>query len=70
KASVASAEEHFRLVTKRYEANTTTSFDVVDAESLLTQARASLQTSTYDFLIARAALRRAMGESPEQQQRP
>jgi outer membrane protein TolC len=70
KASVASAEEHFRLVTKRYEANTTTSFDVVDAESLLTQARAQLQTSTYDFLIARAALRRAMGESPVQQQRP
>jgi len=69
KASVASAEEHFRLVTKRYEANTTTSFDVVDAESLLTQARAQLQTSTYDFLIARAALRRAMGQSPEQQQR-
>ncbi len=70
KAAVASAEEHFRLVTKRYEANTTTSFDVVDAESLLTQARAQLQTSTYDFLIARAALRRAMGESPDQQQRP
>jgi outer membrane protein TolC len=70
KASVTSAEEHFRLVTKRYEANTTTSFDVVDAESLLTQARAQLQTSTYDFLIARAALRRAMGESPAQQQRP
>jgi outer membrane protein TolC len=69
-ASVKSAEEHYRLVTKRYEANTTTSFDVVDAESLLTQARAQLQTSTYDFLIARAALRRAMGESPQEQQRP
>jgi outer membrane protein len=63
KAAVASAEEHFRLVNKRYEANSTTSFDVVDAESLLTQARAQLQTSTYDYLVSRAALHRAMGES-------
>lgn len=70
KAAVSSAEEHYRLVLKRYEANTTTSFDVVDAESLLTQARAQLQTSTYDFLVARAALRRATGETAEQQMRP
>jgi outer membrane protein len=64
KAAVTSAEEHYRLVGKRYEANTTTAFDVVDAESLLTQARAQLQTSTYDYLIARGALRRATGEMP------
>ncbi len=70
KASVVSAEEHYRLVKKRYEANTTTSFDVVDAENLLTLARAQLETSIYDYLIARTALRRSMGESPEQQLRP
>jgi len=70
KAAVTSAEEHYRLVLKRYEANTTTSFDVVDAESLLTQARAQLQTSTYDYLVARAALRRATGDSPQAQLRP
>jgi outer membrane protein len=69
-ASVASAEEHFRLVKKRYEANAATSFDVVDAESLLTQARAQLQTAIYDFLIARSALRRAMGEPPDALARP
>ncbi len=69
KTSVASAEENYRLVTKRYDANSATQFDVVDAEQLLTQARAQLQTSTYDYLIARAALKRATGESPEQQQR-
>jgi outer membrane protein len=69
KTAVASAEENYRLVGKRFDANTATQFDVVDAESLLTQARAQLQTSTYDYLIARAALRRAMGEAPEQQQR-
>jgi outer membrane protein len=65
KASVAAAEENFRLVKKRYEANAATSFDVVDAEGLLTQSRGQLQTALYDFLIARAALRAATGATPE-----
>jgi outer membrane protein len=65
KASVASAEENFRLVKKRYEANAATSFDVVDAEGLLTQARGQMQTALYDFMIARAALRGATGTAPE-----
>jgi outer membrane protein TolC len=64
-ASVAQAGENFRLVTKRYEANAATSFDVVDAEGLLTQARGQLQTAFYDHAVARAALRRAMGATPE-----
>ncbi len=67
RAAVSAAEEHYRLVNKRYEANTTTSFDVVDAENLLTQARAQLQTSTYDLLVARGALRRATGDPPTAQ---
>jgi outer membrane protein TolC len=62
-ASVASAEENFRLVNKRYEANSATSFDVIDAEALLTQARGQRQTALYDLLIARTGLRRATGES-------
>jgi outer membrane protein len=61
----ASAEENYRLVSKRYDANTATSFDVVDAESLLTQARGQLQTSIYDYLVAKAALRRATGDGPD-----
>jgi outer membrane protein TolC len=69
KAAVTSAEENFRLVKKRYDANAATSFDVVDAENLLTQARAQLQTSTYDYLVARGALRRATGDGPEAQLR-
>jgi outer membrane protein len=40
RAAVASAEENFRLVKKRYDASAATSFDVVDAEGLLTTARA------------------------------
>ncbi len=65
RAAVTSAEENFRLVKKRYEANATTSFDVVDAEGLLTQARGQMQTALYDFVIARAALHGAMGAAPE-----
>ena len=60
-ASVASAEENFRLVRKRYDASAATSFDVIDAEGLLTQSRGQMQTALYDQLVARAALRRAMG---------
>jgi outer membrane protein TolC len=64
-ASVASAEENFRLVKKRYEASAATSFDVIDAEGLLTQSRGQMQTALYDQLVARAALRRAMGTGAE-----
>lgn len=65
RAAVAQAEENYRLITKRYEANAATSFDVVDAEALLTQARAQFETSLYDYLVARAALRRATGDAQE-----
>ena len=65
KASVALAEENFRLVQRRYDASAATSFDVVDAEGLLTQARGQMQTALYDFFIARAALRTAVGARPD-----
>ena len=65
KASVTLAEENFRLVQRRYEASAATSFDVVDAEGLLTRARGQMQTALYDFFIARAALRTAVGARPE-----
>ena len=63
RAAVTLAEENFRIVTKRFEANTGTSFDLVDAESLLTQARAQVETSLYAYLVARLALQRATGAS-------
>jgi outer membrane protein len=64
-ASVASAGENFRLVKKRYEASAATSFDVIDAEALLTQSRGQRETALYDQLVARAALKRAMGTAAE-----
>ncbi len=61
RTAVEQAEENYRIVSKKFEANAATSFDMVDAESLLTQARAQVETALYDYLIARAALERATG---------
>lgn len=62
RTAVAQAAENYRIVSKKFESNAATAFDVVDAESLLTQARGQVQTALYDLLIARAALQRATGE--------
>jgi outer membrane protein len=61
RTAVSQAEENFRIVTKKFEAAAATSFDVVDAEALLTQARGQVETALYDLLIAQAALARATG---------
>jgi outer membrane protein len=61
RTSVSQAEESYRIVTKRFENNAATSFDVVDAEAQLTQARGQVESALYDLLIARAALDRATG---------
>ncbi len=66
--AVAQAEESFRLESKRYEARANTSFDVLDAETQLTQVRAQEQAARYDYLIAEAALRRTIGEDPARTQ--
>ena len=44
RTAVSQAEENFRIVTKKFENAAATSFDVVDAESLLTQARGQVET--------------------------
>ncbi|HSY24872.1 MAG TPA: TolC family protein [Polyangiaceae bacterium] len=61
RAAVTQGEENYRIVTKKFEANAATSFDMVDAESLLTQARAQVESALYDYLLARAALESATG---------
>jgi outer membrane protein TolC len=62
--AVTIAEENFRLAEVRYQERAATSFDVLDAETQLTQARAQLAAARYEFLIARAGLHRAMGLAP------
>lgn len=64
KAAVTQAEENYRIESRRFEENASTTFDVLDAESLLTQARAQYQTALYDSHIAAANLDRAVGQLP------
>jgi outer membrane protein TolC len=61
--AVTQAEENYRIVSKRFENAQGTAFDMVDAESLLTQARAQVETALYGYVIARMALQRATGAS-------
>jgi outer membrane protein TolC len=61
RTAVSQAEENFRIVTKKFENNAATSFDVVDAEALLTQSRGQVEQALYDYLIAAAALQKATG---------
>ncbi len=63
-SAVTQAEENFRIESKRYEAANNTSFDVLDAETLLTNTRGQHQAALYDYIIAQAALSRATGEPP------
>lgn len=62
KTALAQAEENYRIVSLRYEQAQSTTFDVVDAESLLTQARAQVENATYGWLVAQLGLQRATGE--------
>lgn len=63
RAAVAQAEENYRIVTRRFEQAAGTTFDVVDAEALLTEARAQVETATYGWLVAELGLQRATGEA-------
>ncbi|MBI5507447.1 MAG: TolC family protein [Deltaproteobacteria bacterium] len=59
--AVRQAEENFRIENKRYEAAASTTFDVLDAETLLTTARTQQQTALFDLQIAAAAIVRVTG---------
>jgi outer membrane protein len=62
RAAVAQAEENYRIVSRRFEQAAGTAFDVVDAEALLTQARAQVETASYGWLVSKLNLERATGE--------
>jgi outer membrane protein len=61
RTAVAQAEENYRIVTKKFDNSAATSFDIVDAEALLTQSRGQVEQALYDYLIASAALQKAIG---------
>jgi outer membrane protein len=58
---VAQAEEAVRLATARYDAGTATQLEVLQAQVALTTARTNQLQAYYNYNIAVAALRKAMG---------
>lgn len=62
KKAVDQAEENLRVSEERYKAQVTTSTEVLDAQTLLSQARMNYYNSLYDHNLARAGLLRAIGE--------
>ncbi len=61
KRAVEQAEENLRVNDERYKAQVSTITDVLDAQSLLTQARVNYYNSLYTHHLARAGLKRAIG---------
>jgi outer membrane protein len=59
--AVGQAEENFRIRRQQFDAGRATSEDVLDAEALLAQQRATLATALYQAQARRAELQRLMG---------
>jgi outer membrane protein TolC len=62
KKAVEQAEENLRVSQERYKAQVTTSTEVLDAQTLLSQARTNYYNALYDHNLAKAGLLRAIGE--------
>lgn len=62
KKAVDQAEENLRVSRERYKAQVTTSTEVLDAQTLLSQARTNYYNALYDHKLAEARLLRAVGE--------
>jgi len=60
--SVRQAEENMRVSKERYRNQLTTTTEVLDAQTLLTQARLNYYNSLYDYSLAKARLKHAIGE--------
>lgn len=60
--SLAQAEENWRITQKQYKHQIATSTDVLDARTFLTGADTNYNTAVYGYLVAVAALERAVGD--------
>ena len=61
KQTVGEAEEALRLARERYRAGSATQLDILTSETSLTQTRTNQLQANYNYLVAVAALRKAMG---------
>ena len=59
--SIEQAEENFRINQVRYREQVTTSLEVLDAQTLLTQAKNNTYQALYAYNLARSRLTRAIG---------
>ncbi|OGP53055.1 MAG: hypothetical protein A2Y65_07580 [Deltaproteobacteria bacterium RBG_13_52_11] len=59
--AVSQAEENFRISEERYKGQVATSTEVLDALTLLTQARTNYYTALSNYNVAKARLQRAIG---------
>jgi outer membrane protein TolC len=59
--SIEQAEENLRMNEERYKYQVSTQTDVVNAVTLLAQARVNYYGALSDFNVAKAQLERAMG---------
>jgi len=61
RTAIARAEENFRIYQNRFEQQMATTTDVLDAQTLLTQAHSNYHASRYDYCVSRSALELATG---------
>jgi len=66
-AAITQAEENFRINKERYQEQVGTATEVLDAQTLLTKARADHFNALGDVSIHRARLERAMGVTGSEQ---
>lgn len=59
--AIGQAEENLRITKEMYKKGTATSTDVLDAQTLLTQAKTNYYQTLYDYNLAFAKLQKAIG---------
>jgi len=62
KSAITQSEENLRINNDRYKAQVGTATEVVDAQTLLSQAKSDHYQALFDLQVARARVRRATGE--------
>ncbi|HEN20724.1 MAG TPA: TolC family protein [Desulfobacteraceae bacterium] len=64
KESLAQAQENYRLTNLQYQQQMTTSTEVLDARTFLSQAQTNYYSALYGYMISEAELERAVGKMP------
>jgi outer membrane protein len=62
KKSIQQGEENLRINKDRYQEQVGTATDVIDAQTLLTQTRTQYYTAIFDYQVAVARVKKAMGK--------